>query len=376
MRAALLDTLATQMPFVLQFEARDVGKRLAAALAVAIVMVHFGIIQGAAQSLALMMMSEVVVRLQVLRMRRGQVRFDRRTVLLPLAALIANATTYCLPAIYLIQSDRPAAQIAAYIWLGGFLVHAAGVHSLIKVWNWLGIAPPAMCTLLVAYLYTRGDQGDLQHLDHLVLWVGAIATIANTIEVVIRQHDNRNAFANAQIAAAERLDRLEYLARHDQLTGLLNRRAFDEVLSDGLLMASDKPVAVLMIDLDGFKPVNDTYGHAAGDAILVELAERLRSSVAVGHIARLGGDEFGIICDGSDRDAVEELARYVRDICIEPMEFQGAQIGVGASVGIAISGPGDSLKTVCARADRAMYTAKSGRLTHPVFDTGDLARTG
>lgn len=376
MRTALLDTLATQMPFVLQFEARDVGKRLAAAMAVCGVMAYFGLTHIATQSLAMILLTEVAVRLQVLRMRRGEDTFDRRTVLVPLSALVLNATAYCLPAIHLIQADRPAANIAAFIWLGGFLVHAAGVHSLIRVWNWLAIAPPALCTVLVAYLYGSSGSGALADWDHAVLWVSAVLMVANTIEVVIRQHDNRNAFAEAQIAAAERLDRLEYMARHDQLTGLLNRRAFDEVLSDGLLMASDTPVAVLMIDLDGFKPVNDTYGHAAGDAILVELAERLRSSVAVGRIARVGGDEFGIICDGSDRDAVEKLAIHVRDICVQPMEYQGARLSVGASVGIAISGPDDNLKTVCARADRAMYSAKSSRLSHPVFDSSDLARTG
>ena len=268
-------------------------------------------------------------------------------------------------------------------------MHAAGVHSLIKVWNWLAIAPPALCTLLAAYLYGVGAPDGLKHWDQAILWLGVVLIIGNTIEVVIRHADTamyrakeagRNSIRfflpSMQVAAEERLRQLEYLARHDQLTGLLNRRAFDEALSDAMLIGADRPVAVVMIDLDGFKPVNDRHGHAAGDAILVELAARLRSAVAVGHIARLGGDEFGIVIDGSDRDAVMEVAHHVRDACCEPLEFEDAAVSVGASVGVAISRPGDTMKTLCARADKAMYAAKSGRLPRPLFAAGGLARTG
>lgn len=375
MRATLLDTLATQMPFVLQFEARDVAKRLAVAVPICAALAYFGLPDHAAQCLALIFLTEVAVRVQVLRRSRAAVTFDRRSVLMPLATLSANAVAYCLPAVHLIRSGDPLAEMLAFIWLGCMLMHSTGLHALIKVWNWVAVAPPALTVLLLAYLYGAAPEGR-EFWDRVILWTTAAVMVGTTIEVVIRQHDNRTAFAAAQNAAAERLEQLEYLSRHDQLTGLLNRRAFDEVLSDGLLTASDRAVAVLMIDLDGFKPINDTYGHAAGDAVLVELAERLRSSVAVGHIARLGGDEFGIVCDGSDRDAVEELAVYVREVCAQPMIYQGVEISVGASVGIAISGAGDSLKSVCVRADKAMYAAKTGRVPHPVFDTGDLARTG
>jgi len=156
---------------------------------------------------------------------------------------------------------------------------------------------------------------------------------------------------------------LEHQATHDPLTGLPNRPLFQE-LGEQALARSDRygtTVAVLFLDLDRFKPVNDSFGHAVGDELLVQIAGRLRTSVRRGDVvARFGGDEFVVLCEHpAGKSEMLELARRIIDALSAPVDVGGVQASVGASVGIAIGGGGRmTIDTLIRDADAALYQAK------------------
>ncbi len=161
-----------------------------------------------------------------------------------------------------------------------------------------------------------------------------------------------------------------YLANHDSLTGLLNRAAFQACLERSLVRCrhSKNTVALLFIDLDGFKRVNDTEGHRAGDEVLRIVARRIASTVRGGDtMARLGGDEFLVMLDQEvTRDVTDTIGRRIIEALHLPMSVDGRDLHIGASIGIAMHPPmeGD-IDALMNRADQAMYSAKragKGRL--------------
>ena len=163
------------------------------------------------------------------------------------------------------------------------------------------------------------------------------------------------------------------MARHDALTNLGNRLLFRDSLEDALSRLTDKEtVAVLCIDLDRFKNVNDTLGHPVGDMLLQAVAKRLKSCISQNDIAaRFGGDEFAIIQRGpiQQPEAASDLARRIVKIVGEPYEIDGQQIIIGASVGIAIAPlDGKDADILLKNADMALYTAKAdGRGVYRFF---------
>ncbi len=169
-------------------------------------------------------------------------------------------------------------------------------------------------------------------------------------------------------------DRLAHQALHDTLTGLPNRALFYDRLEHALtrIERSDSGVAVLFMDLDNFKVVNDSLGHTAGDQLLIALAGRLRECVRpVDTVARLGGDEFTILLeDVVDAEAPTQLAEGIAELLRKPFELFGRDVYVSASIGIAISGPGKAHPDdLLRRADVAMYKAKgAGKGQHKLFD--------
>jgi diguanylate cyclase (GGDEF)-like protein/PAS domain S-box-containing protein len=153
-------------------------------------------------------------------------------------------------------------------------------------------------------------------------------------------------------------------AENDVLTGLPNRTLFFERLEQALAKARKKRsgVAVLFLDVDHFKQVNDTHGHAAGDAVLVEFAHRLRKSVrAPDIVARLSGDEFAIMVgELDDIGQVEHIAAHIVEALGAPFEFEHERLSIGASIGIGFSAHGlESAQALVARADRKLYQAKA-----------------
>ena len=167
----------------------------------------------------------------------------------------------------------------------------------------------------------------------------------------------RIARLSAQRRRAERA--LLRAATHDALTGLPNRTAcLDRIERD---LAEPEPrLAVLFCDLDGFKPVNDRLGHAAGDALLTAVAGRLRDCLRGDDlVSRFGGDEFVIVCP--DRDpatAAAVVADRIRETVLQPYRVDGEEVRVGLSVGVAYAGPGCTADGLIGRADLAMYAAK------------------
>lgn len=163
-----------------------------------------------------------------------------------------------------------------------------------------------------------------------------------------------------------REQRVLHLAFHDELTGLPNRAQFRGRLEDALNRARrhGTTMALAFIDLDRFKPINDTYGHGMGDAVLAEVAARLSLSVrAVDCVARLGGDEFVVILeDLRGSDEAKLLAAKILDVISTPMVLEKISLVLGASVGIALfPGDGERPDTLVEAADRAMYRAKTSR---------------
>jgi diguanylate cyclase (GGDEF)-like protein len=165
-------------------------------------------------------------------------------------------------------------------------------------------------------------------------------------------------------------EQLRHMAFHDQLTGLANRAHFHRT-GEALFApgpAAELPIAVIFIDLDHFKPVNDRLGHAAGDELLSLVAERLREGVREKDmIARLGGDEFAVLfTDVPSDDGVQVVANRLRLSLGQPFTLRGELITIGASVGAVIEADRNgSFGSLVARADLAMYEAKSKRPARP-----------
>jgi diguanylate cyclase (GGDEF)-like protein len=168
---------------------------------------------------------------------------------------------------------------------------------------------------------------------------------------------------------AERERRITHLAFNDVLTGLPNRALFQEHLELELRARERNggTVAVLCVDLDDFKSVNDTLGHPVGDALLRRIGERLRTDLSKCFVARLGGDEFVIVASGEN---VERLAQRTIELIEEPVMIEGHKLDPGASIGVAIApADGEDGGTLLKNADLALYRAKElGRHTFAFFE--------
>jgi diguanylate cyclase (GGDEF)-like protein/PAS domain S-box-containing protein len=173
---------------------------------------------------------------------------------------------------------------------------------------------------------------------------------------------------------------LQHQALHDGLTGLANRTLFGELVLKAIASAkrADEPRAVLVVDLDGFKQVNDTFGHAQGDALLKQVGDRLVVALReVDTIARLGGDEFAILPgQTTDLAAAAEVAWKIQQTCAAGFDFDGEMVYVSASVGIAMFPEhGRTAEELLRRADVAMYIAKRTGSGHAVVDAAQEEAT-
>lgn len=170
----------------------------------------------------------------------------------------------------------------------------------------------------------------------------------------------------AELAAARvKVKELEATADIDAVTEIFNRRGFERELKRSLAYVKryGTRAALFYIDLDGFKPVNDQHGHAAGDAVLKAIAAMLARRVrASDTVARLGGDEFGLILwNLNEADAAAKAWALEAAVTEAGTEWEGQALAVGASIGFAMLGAADELADVLAKADHAMYARKAAR---------------
>jgi diguanylate cyclase (GGDEF)-like protein/PAS domain S-box-containing protein len=174
-------------------------------------------------------------------------------------------------------------------------------------------------------------------------FLGAVATILGSALARLRMEE-----------------RMRHDALHDPLTGLANRTLLRDRLEHALARSTRerRPTGVLFIDLDNFKAVNDRFGHAAGDLVLVELAARLRSAVRPADtVARLGGDEFIVVCEDVDREVATALGVRLEEAVREPLAVGGVAHRLSASIGIALGR--EDPEALLAAADAAVYRAKA-----------------
>lgn len=183
----------------------------------------------------------------------------------------------------------------------------------------------------------------------------------------------------SQTLVRVRLQRqLEHLALHDPLTGLANRQLLQSSLERAIDRAdhTDLPVALIFFDVDDFKSINDRWGHAAGDAVLRTLAERLRMSIRSGDVVgRIGGDEFVAICSDADLESAASIAARILSAAREPLVIAGTSIAVSMSAGVATYLPGSHFRPTAdqllIRADGAMYRSKGTGKDRVSLERGD-----
>ncbi|HEV2595206.1 MAG TPA: EAL domain-containing protein [Sphingomicrobium sp.] len=221
--------------------------------------------------------------------------------------------------------------------------------------------------LLVGLATWRAAQRITQPLARLDDAAGRLAA-GEHVQVRVRGEDELARLAgsfNAMVGKiAEREQRITQLAFNDTLTGLPNRTMFQQQLEHQFrsLEGGDRLFALHCLDLDQFKVVNDTLGHPAGDALLIEAAHRVRQAARGHFVARLGGDEFVVLQTvGDDRDAIDRLARDILGEITRPLSLEGNEIRPSTSIGIAIA-PQDGRDggTLLRSADLALYRAKEG----------------
>jgi len=186
---------------------------------------------------------------------------------------------------------------------------------------------------------------------HLELAVGAVPGEGTSIGVVtVRDVTEQHA----------KFESMRLIATRDPLTGLANRREFEQAFKNA--RASEAPLALFICDLDGFKPINDTWGHQAGDALLQEIAKRMLAEAGThAVVARLGGDEFGILLPRSTEALAAGAAKRLLGAIGRPFEINGKSLHVGVSIGIALSDNHQDFQALMQCADAAMYDAKRSR---------------
>jgi diguanylate cyclase (GGDEF)-like protein len=270
--------------------------------------------------------------------------------------------------------------LIAYLLFGASALHPSmrrltDPHPVVVTW----LGPVRLACLAIAMvtgpiLVTLGPEGDGN------LGVVAAGTALLSLLVLMRLA-GLVGLLERDVAARRVLEaRLTYQAYHDPLTGLANRRQFVDTTTTALAKrASAGALAVLFLDVDDFKTVNDGFGHAAGDQLLAAVAERIRASVRSTDLAaRLGGDEFGVLLtDVRDVVYATDVANRVLTSLATPIDVAGQSVTVGVSIGIALDVPETAaVDDLLGRADIAMYRAKAqGKGRHHVFSPQDMLDT-
>lgn len=317
----------------------------------------------------------------------GQLAVTLATLLLPITLMaqtlalsgVANLLLLLACAVDCLRRRLPAAPLYAIVCLlllGGAALLALRNYGLLSS-NAITMHALEIGSMLALLLLSFGLAARLNELKRLKVAAQAMALAAQRHSLQALQEQERlleQRVAERTEALAAANERLRELAMTDPLTGLANRTALRQHLEQAWQRARRRHelLAVILLDLDGFKPVNDSYGHEAGDLLLVQVARRLQASARTTDlVARLGGDEFVLVCEsiGSATKA-EALAERILDILGQAYFMLGREIHIGASIGISFGPNSGSAEDLLREADQAMYQAKAAgrnriRLGHP-----------
>lgn len=369
----LLTSSVLQYATIARVSMRDTASAAFGVLLVCAVCWYVGNPQLAVIFAGLILVCEVALRLLFKRWGPFRRLTRRQTILAALVLHVVNIVLYCVPPVYLAGHPSLAIKVTGLLCLVGTQVYLANTWSRVPLFLGAQLAPVIM--LLVVALFQMATTPATQ--SPFIHWAFAtafmFAFIFMTIDTLRQQIVTERALGDAQSEIAGRVAQLEEAQRLDNLTGLLNRSAFDRALHVMLddRTYTDGEVAVFVVDLDSFKPINDTYSHEAGDAVLIETARRLQTLIGdSGIVGRLGGDEF--ICTVNDlADAEEVLAcgKSIAQAIASPIAWKTRTFKIAASVGAAVTS-GDERATVrslCSCADQAMFAAKSSPNRLPVI---------
>ncbi len=297
--------------------------------------------------------------------------FDKfRPLILPVPYLVASlGITYM---IMLAGSGDYASQV--------YFVGLMLIIMMLFAWSFLHLAITFSISIFVVSLYSYVEfkvdsaaEGEaVKHLLINLSFLLSAAVIGFFSQLIRDRHLRQNFLLQKSLKeaykakAAEAKDH-EYLANHDNLTSLPNRRYMIELLESSMKEAEekDKVLVIMFLDLNGFKQVNDIYGHAAGDNVLKVVAKRLELAIRSGdHVSRLGGDEYliGLMMDKDHLGEAENMTEKFSAIIAQPMNIEGIKIKVGASIGLAAYPiHGNKINALIHIADKRMYDAKKGR---------------
>ncbi|TFV79170.1 EAL domain-containing protein [Blastococcus sp. CT_GayMR19] len=328
----------------------------------------------------------------------------------PVADVVLLALLVAVGAILGIRRDRTLLLLVAAITanlVGDIVFLDLATQGIYVEGGWLDLTWLTAVTLMALAAHTSdGDPvepparaGSTTRVGWRVL---AVPLVCNVISLVVLGYDSGNRFnpaaawlavgcvlaALARVAITFRevraFNEVKEQARTDDLTGLPNRRALLEDARAALATASARrPAALLLLDLDGFKEVNDGLGHHAGDQLLRQIGPRLRGALRSGDVlARLGGDEFAVLLRDAGLDEAQDLAERLRELVLQPFTVEQIRLHVGVSIGVSTAPvPAATVEELLRCADIAMYAAKSGRegvhvyVPDPTSGTGDRLRT-
>jgi diguanylate cyclase (GGDEF)-like protein/PAS domain S-box-containing protein len=278
--------------------------------------------------------------------------------------------------------------LIAYLDADRRYAFANAVHA-----SWLGVRPEQVIGLTVEEAFGPASHapqakaleqawlGNASQCEHEIVRKNQVRIVHSTFLPQMRDGRVAGVYILTTDATASRMHErsLHALAHTDALTQLPNRRRFEEALAGAASHSrqGDRDCALLYLDVDFFKQINDRYGHATGDDVLVEFARRLRASVRASDlVARLAGDEFTVLLHDVRSEAdVERVARKILDAVAEPFVMATHTIKVGTTIGVGMaSGGGLDPRGLMETADRALYAAKkAGRHTYAILHMGEYA---
>lgn len=265
-------------------------------------------------------------------------------------------------------------ELAARVYYGGLVLVIIGLHTM----TYLNTAAAAAVSLAIALMYAAigFDEGRVAEGGSVIETIAHLFFFGSTIIIGLVGQSLRDGYArenyllrhslkrDVEIKEIEK-QRASFLAEHDPLTGVANRLQLERALGALLRRAAEAEhrVAVMFLDLDDFKPVNDSHGHAVGDRVLKVLAERLQRCVRAGEVvARVGGDEFviAVLVDDSGDAAIARSAARLAAAVSEGIELRGMTLHLSSSIGVAaFPEDGADIDTLLRAADQEMYRVKN-----------------